>query len=225
LSQETLIKTLLQPKNPVLGRGLFVKKEVLAIVASAILAIFVVALFGYSQISALQNQIGELQAQNGELQDQNSDLQAQVSEIQDKLDESQNQISEQQDILRDITYELALERPLHVLIAKFNWVGDFNPIGGLTIGYSVKVTVQNTDATALSGLALTVRLLIKGTLTEVKDSRGFSMQIDQLKAGESREITGMISATLDSFNTDSALCAIRLGVKDIILDEGTYNLS
>jgi len=202
-----------------------VKRKTSAIVIMTVVALLFGALVVYIQISKLQNQIGDLQAQTGELQNQNSDLQAQVSEIQDKLAKSQNQISAQQDILRDITYELALERPLNVLITKFNWVGDFNPIGGLTIGYSVKVTVQNTDATALSGLTLTVRLLIKGTLTEVKYSRGFSMQINQLKAGESREITGVIYATLDSFNTDSAVCAIRLGVKDITLDEGTYNLS
>lgn len=181
--------------------------------------------FVYNQIGNLQNQIDELQAQNNELQDQNRALQAQVSEIQDQLNESQNQSNTQQDYLSDITYELALERPLRVLITKFKWVGDFNPIGGLTISYSVKVTVQNTDVIGVSGLTLTVRLLNKGTLIEVKDSMGFSSQIDMLNAGESREISGGILATLDSFSTDSAVCAVRLTVRDIVLDEGTYNLS
>jgi cell division protein FtsB len=201
------------------------KRKASAIVLIAIVALSVTTWIIYYQISELQNQIGKLQAQNSELQDQNKALQAQVSEIQDQLDESQNQSNTRQDYLRDITYELALERPLRVLITKFKWVGDFNPIGGLTIGYSVKVTVQNTDVISVSGLTLTVRLLNKGTIIEVKYSRGFSTGIDQLKAGESREISGQILATLDSFSTDSAVCAVRLTVRDIVLDEGTYNLS
>jgi len=201
------------------------RSKILAIVLITVIALSMASWFVYNQIGNLQNQIDELQAQNNELQDQNRALQAQVSEIQDQLNESQNQSNTQQDYLSDITYELALERPLRVLITKFKWVGDFNPIGGLTISYSVKVTVQNTDVIGVSGLTLTVRLLNKGTLIEVKDSMGFSSQIDMLNAGESREISGGILATLDSFSTDSAVCAVRLTVRDIVLDEGTYNLS
>jgi hypothetical protein len=191
--------------------------------ASAIVLIAVIALslFGWlvhSQIGGLQNQIDQLQTQVSDLQDQNSTLQDQIGKLQ-------NQNSEQQLRLSEITYALALERPLRVLITKFKWIGDFNPIGGLAIGYSVNVTVQNTDVIAVSGLTLTVRLLYKGTLIEVKDSRGFSKHIDMLNAGESREVTGEVIATLDSFSTASAACAIRLSVNDVALDEGTYNLS
>jgi cell division protein FtsL len=194
------------------------KKIVASAILIAIIAASTAAWFVHTQISELQTQISELQ-------DQNNDLQAQIYDIQGQLNESQNQITEQQRSLRDITYDLALERPLRVLITKFEWVGDFNPIGGLAIGYSVKVTVQNIDVIDVSGLTLTVRLLNKGTIIEVKDSRGFSTAIDQLKAGESREISGQILATLDSFTTDSAVCAVRLSVRDIVLDEGTYNLN
>ena len=192
------------------------------IVASAILIAIIAA---STATWFVRTQISELQTQISELQDQNNDLQAQIYDIQGQLNESQNQITEQQRSLRDITYDLALERPLRVLITKFEWVGDFNPIVGLAIGYSVKVTVQNTDVIDVSGLTLTVRLLSKGTIIEVKDSRGFSTGIDQLKAGESREISGQILAALGSFTTDSAVCAVRLSVRDIVLDEGTYNLN
>ena len=194
------------------------KKIVASAILIAIIAASTATWFVHTQISELQTQISELQ-------DQNNDLQAQIYDIQGQLNESQNQITEQQRSLRDITYDLALERPLRVLITKFEWVGDFNPIVGLAIGYSVKVTVQNTDVIDVSGLTLTVRLLNKGTIIEVKDSRGFSTGIDQLKAGESREISGQILATLNSFTIDSAVCAVRLSVRDIVLDEGTYNLN
>jgi len=201
------------------------RSKILAIVLITVIALSMASWFVYNQIGNLQNQIDELQAQNSVLQDQNRALQAQVSEIQDQLNESQNQSDTQQGYLSDITYELALERPLRVLITKFKWVGDFNPIVNLAISHSVKVTVQNTDVIGVSGLTLTVRLLNKGTLIEVKDSMGFSSQIDMLNAGESREISGGILAALGSFSNDSAVCAVRLTVRDIVLDEGTYNLS
>jgi cell division protein FtsB len=201
------------------------RSKILAIVLITVIALSMASWFVYNQIGNLQNQIDELQAQNSVLQDQNRALQAQVSEIQDQLNESQNQSDTQQDYLSDITYELALERPLRVLITKFKWVGDFNPIVNLAISHSVKVTVQNTDVIGVSGLTLTVRLLNKGTSIEVKDSMGFSSQIDMLNAGESREISGGILAALGSFSGDSAVCAVRLTVRDIVLDEGTYNLS
>jgi len=194
------------------------RKIVLSVFIIAIIALALASWIVHNQVSALQTQISELQARN-------SALEVQISEIQDHLNETQNQISEQQENLRDITYELALSRPLNVLITKFNWVGDFNPFGGMTMSYPVKVTVRNNDVVDVSGLTLSVRLLIKGTLIGVKDSYGFPIQIDELKAGESQEISGGILATLGSFSTDSAVCAVRLSVRDIVLDEGTYNLS
>jgi cell division protein FtsL len=195
-----------------------VKKKILAVVAVTIVALLVVSLFVYSKIIELQSQISELQ-------EQNSDLEAQISESQTQLNETKNQISEQQANLRDMTYELALERPLKVLITNFTWVGDFNPMVGLTISYSVLVRVRNNDVVDVSGLTLTVRLLRKGTLIEVGQSKGFSTQIISLKAGESREVTGGILATLDSFSVDTAVCSVLLSLRGIVLDEGTYNLS
>jgi TolA-binding protein len=194
-----------------------VERTIFAIATVTAVSLLVAALFVHIQISELQNQIGELQVQN-------TTLETQLSEIQDQLSESQKQISEQQNDLRDITHELALKRQLGVLIIKFKWVGGFNPIGGLTMSYSVNVTVRNIDVIAVSGLTLTVRLFYKGTLVEV-DSYPFSSQIDNLKAGESREITGDILAALGSFSTDSAVCVVRLTMRDVVLDEGTYNLS
>ena len=134
------------------------RTKILAIVLITVIAMSLATWLVHNQISDLQNQITELQAQKSELQEQNSELQAQVTEIQDQLNKSQNQSDEQQDSLSDSTYELGLERHLRVLITKFEWVGDFNPMVGLTISYSVKVTVQNIDVIAVSGLSLTVRL-------------------------------------------------------------------
>ena len=201
------------------------KRKVLIFVTVTVIALLVASFFVYTQNSELQSQIGELQQQNSDLEVQISDIQNQNNETQNQLNEIQSKLLEQQDNLKDITYELALQRQLNVFITNFTWVGDFNPMVGLTISYSVIVRVRNNDVVDFSGLTLNVRLLRKGTLIEVDQSKGFSSQIDDLKAGESREVTGGILATLDSFSTDTAVCSVMLSVKGIVLNEGTYNLS
>ena len=194
------------------------KRKALAFILIIVIVLSSSSWLVYNQFIELQNQIAELQAKN-------SDLEGQIGEIQNQLNETQNQVSEQQTNLRDMTYELALERPLKVLITNFTWVGDFNPMVGLTISHTIKVTVRNNDDVDVSGLTLTVRLLKKGTLIEVKDSTAFPIQIDQLKMGESREVRSGILATLGSFSVDSAVCAVTLSVRGVVLDEETYNLS
>ena len=201
------------------------KKKMLAIAVVTVVVLLVVSLLVYSKISELQNQISELQEQNSNLKVQIIEIQDQLNETKNQLDETQSQFMELQDNLGYITYELALERQLHLYITKFKWVGDFNPMVGLAISYSVVVNVRNNDVVDVGGLTLTVRLLRKGTLIEVGQSRGFSTQINNLGAGESQEVTGGILAALDSFSVDTAVCSILLSVRGIVLDEGTYNLS
>jgi hypothetical protein len=202
-----------------------VNRKLLAFVTITAVALLFGTLFVYIQITKLQNQICDLQANNSALEVQISEFQTQLNETRNQLDETQSQLKEQQDNLKDITYELALKRQLGVLIANFTWVGDFNPIGGLTISYSVIVRVRNNDVVDVSGLTLNVRLLRKGTLIEVGQSQGFSTQINNLKAGESREVKGGILAALDSFSADTAVCSVILSTRGIVLDEVTYNLS
>jgi hypothetical protein len=191
------------------------------------------------QISEQQNETGELEKQlseqqniNYELQNQTNNLQLQLGKVQDQLAASQNQTSylqtqlgEQLAALGDVTYELALERPLDVLITKFEWTGSFSPLVGLTVNYSIIVTVQNVDVTALGGLSLSARFLKKDTLTPITYSHVFSTTIGNLKAGESRDLYCGILAAVGTITPDSAVCALRLTVNDIVLDERTYNLS
>jgi type II secretory pathway pseudopilin PulG len=201
------------------------KKKMLAIATVMIVVLLVVSLFVYSRISELQNQIGQLQEQNSNLELQIIEIQDQLNETKNLLDETQSQLKDQIENLGDTTYELALERQLRLYITRFEWVGDFNPMVGLAISYSVVVNVRNNDVVDVSGLTLTVRLLRKGTLIEVGQSRGFFTQINDLGAGESREVTGGILAALDSFSVDTAVCSVLLSVRGIVLDEGTFNLS
>ena len=118
----------------------------LAIVTVSAIAMLFGALFVYGQISELQNRIGDLKANNSALEVQISDIQTELNETQSKLNETQSQLREQHDNLKDITYELALKRQLVVLVTNFTWVGDFNPMVGLTISYSVIVHVRNNDS-------------------------------------------------------------------------------
>jgi uncharacterized membrane protein (DUF106 family) len=123
------------------------KRKALAFILIIVIVLSSSSWLVYNQIIELQNQIAALQAKN-------RDLQGQIDEIQNQLNETQNQVSEQQVNLRDMTYELALERPLKVLITNFTWVGDFNPMVGLTISHTIKVTIRNNDDVDVSGLTL-----------------------------------------------------------------------
>jgi hypothetical protein len=69
----------------------------------------------------------------------------------------------------------------------------------------VNVTVQNSGSTNVSGLTLTVRLL--NNKTEVGE--GYTSQINNLLAGESREFSGRILYGLSS--TFSIEIRVKLG--------------
>jgi len=189
------------------------KKIALSTVLIAIIALALATWFVHNQISDLQNQINELQEQNEELQEQNSELQDQNTDLQDQLSELQNQLSELQNkigIARDVK------------ITAFEWIGGFNPVGGLTLAHPVKVTVKNMGINDISGLTLTVKLVYVDTYTEV--GQGYVKQIDIIHAGEILEFSGEIWATIGSFSKDSAVCVITLTLGNVVLDEWTRNL-
>lgn len=190
------------------------KKIALSTVLIAIIALALATWFVHNQISDLQNQISELQAQNRELQDQNTDLKEQNTDLKDQLRELQKQLGELQNMIG-----IASE----VRIIDANWIGGFNPIGGLTLAHPVNITVQNKGVNDVSGLNLTVKLLYKDTKTEV--GQGFVKQINIIHAGEILEFSGSILATIDSFSTDSAVWVVTLTLGDFVLDERTITLT
>jgi hypothetical protein len=118
----------------------------ITVIASALASWFI-----YTQITDLQSQLTELQTQNSELQDQNTDLQDQLRELQNQLVELQDKIG----ITRDVN------------ITAVEWIGGFNPVGGLTLTHPVKVTIENMGVNDVSGLTLTVKLLDIETGSEV----------------------------------------------------------
>jgi len=194
------------------------RKIALAAAVAAVALLTVSGLLVYAQFSSLQAQIADLRAQNGELQNQNSVLEAQVGELQ-----LQNR--EQQDRLKDFTQELAKTRPLLVEITAFAWLGDFNPIGGLTISHTVNVTVQNNDAIPVYGLTLTVRLQNKDSGALI-GSEG-QTRIDRIGTGESQVIGGYALTTLTidgSSPLNNGECFVRLSAGEIILDEWTASI-
>jgi cell division protein FtsL len=194
------------------------KKIATSAILIAIIAASIATCFVHTQISELQSQNSDLQNQVNELQEQNSDLQKQVGELQ-----LQNR--EKQDRLTDFTYELAKERHLNVKITAFQWIGGFNPIGGLWLGHPVNVNIQNDDVVPLSGIKLWVALVNENTGAEIGTG---GKTIDRLNAGESREIyvdamSGPRTSLSTSLNYD--VCVVTLAVGDIVLDEGTFSLS
>jgi hypothetical protein len=189
-----------------------VKGKTLVIVTVTVIALLVASFFIYAQISELQNQIGVLKAQN--------------SEAQDQLSELQLQNREQQDRLTDFTNELAKTRHLKVEITAFEWIGGFNPIGGLWLGHPVNVTVQNNDVVPFSGIKLWVVLANENTGAEIGTTGGST--IDRLNAGESRVIyISSMSGPWTSLDTslDEAVCVVTLAADGITLDSGTYGIS
>jgi uncharacterized membrane protein (DUF106 family) len=203
------------------------KKIALSTVLIAIIALALATWFVHNQISDLQNQINELQEQNEELQEQNTELQDQNTDLQDQLSELQNQKTELQDRLSELQNQLSelqnkIDIARDVKITAFEWIGGFNPVGGLTLAHPVKVTVKNMGINDISGLTLTVKLVYVDTYTEV--GQGYVKQIDIIHAGEILEFSGEIWATIGSFSKDSAVCVITLTLGNVVLDEWTRNL-
>ena len=179
-----------------------VKRTAFAIVLITVIAVSVATLLVHNQISDLQNQISELQAQNEELEEQNSELQGQISELQNQL---------------SINYSSSPVR-----ISTFEYVSGFYPLGGLTLVNTVKVTIQNSGDTNVSGLTLTVRLLDNKTRTEF--GQGHSWLVDGLLAGESREFSGWVYYGVDDYGR-SATCAVKLRLGGFVVDEKTFGVN
>jgi hypothetical protein len=118
-----------------------------------------------------------------------------------------NQISELQNLIKNVK------------IAEFEWESGFNPIVGLTLGNRVNVTVQNSGSDDISGLTLAVKLVYNGT--ELETSKGFTEQIDTLRAGESLEISGWIYYYLSNWGLNGAECISTLMWGKVVLDEQT----
>jgi uncharacterized coiled-coil protein SlyX len=191
------------------------KRNALALVLIVIIVFSIAAWFVHSQISELENQIAALKAQKGEVQDQ-------LGELQNQLSELQLQNREQQDRLGDFTYELAKARHVKVEISEFQWIGGFNPVGGLLIGHPVNITIQNNDVVPLSGLRLRVSLVRENTGAEISYAGGVTLE--RLNAGESRVIRSEPWTSL-SANLNNTMCMVTLSVGDIVLDNVTYNIS
>jgi cell division protein FtsB len=207
VSQETLIKTFLQQQMKWCVRANRMNRKIISSIALiTIVALSIASGFGYYQILTQQNQISELQDQNNELQDQINELQDQNSELQSQLNELEN-----------------INAAHDVKIIAFEWVSGFNPIVGITLGNDVKVTVKNMGVNDVSGLNLTVRLLLKENRIELAYSRGFSEQINVLHAGESREISHMIYYSLANMPTNVTECVSTLRLGDFVLDEWAHS--
>ena len=192
------------------------KKKILVIftVTSAVL-FALVSLFFYVEINTLQNEAIALEAENEETQNQ-------LNELNNQLSELQLQNLEQYDRLCDFTYELAKARYVKVEITNFLWIGGFNPVGGLLLGYPVNITVQNNDVVPLSGLKLRVLLIRENTGAEVGTPGGTT--IERLNAGEKMVIRCEPWVPLNT-NINNSVYMVTLKIGDIILDKETYSIS
>ena len=175
-----------------------IKRKALAFILIIVIALSVASWLVYNQINKLQNQISELQAQNGELQDQISRLQGQIRALQEQLNESHTSSP--------------------VRIVAVNYIGGFNPVVGLLIASQVNVTVLNNYTSALSGLTLTPKFL---------ESNGnesgppYTYQIDELQAGETREIKTWVYWSLGTSHTT---LVVTLRLVGLVMDEQIVGL-
>jgi FtsZ-binding cell division protein ZapB len=181
-----------------------VKRKILAIATVTVVAVLVGALFGYIQIKDLQNQIGELQTQNDELQYQNSDLQDQISKLHDQINYLQDRLEEK----LNASYESS-----PVQIVAVNYIGGFNPVVGLLIDSQVNVTVMNNSTYPVSGLTLTTKFLES---TGKESGLPYTINIDEIQAGESREIKTWVSWSL---GTDHTTLIVTLNLGNLVIDE------
>jgi hypothetical protein len=173
------------------------KRKALAVILIIFIALSVASWLVYNQIGKLQNQVSELQAQNDELQEQNSDLQDlinnQIRELQEQFNESY--------------------KSSPVRIVAVNYFGGFIPVVGGIIASEVNVTVLNNYISALSGLTLTTRFLDS---TGNESGLPITYQIDELQAGESREIDAWVYWSLNKSHTT---LVVTLKLAGIVIDQ------
>lgn len=169
----------------------------------AIIALALAAWFVQNQISTLQSQNSELQAQNDELQEQNSDLQNQTSELQDQIGFLQDRLQEK----LNVNYEGSPVRIVAVSdMDVFAWLGQ-------NLFAKVNVTILNNYSYPVSGLTLTTKY---NELTSSEGGVPFTIKIEELQAGESREIEAEVRWIFSSGH-NRLVVTLKLG--DFVMDE------
>lgn len=174
------------------------KKITLSIVLIAIIAVALATWAVHNQISDLQNQIDKLQAENKELQDQNS-------ELQKKLIELENMIN-----ARDVK------------ITDFEWIGGYHSLGQVNLFQNFKVTIQNMGNNTVSGLTVSVKLLMAVYTKDQIDE--YTTQINITRAGQIVEIYGDVWVGNIGSYAHSAVGEVTLTWGDVLLDQWTRNL-
>jgi hypothetical protein len=189
------------------------KRIALAIILILIITLSSASWLVYSQVSELQNQNTSFKSQNNELQGNNSALQNQIGELE-------KQKTEQKAQLENITYQLALTRPLLVKITAFKWLGGFNPIGGLTLSNPVNVTIQNSDVIPLCGLTLWVKLYDQNLATRIDVGNEDDTRISRIDSGQTQVIMGVCYTNLPqgNYNLSGSVCVVTLMVGSVVLD-------
>jgi TolA-binding protein len=178
------------------------EKRISVIVAVTVVALLVGFLFGYIQISELQNQITELQAENSQLkdqinqlQDQNNDLQEENSELQQQLDLLQKRIS----------FEPEVE------ITKFSAPEGWQYMGGTTKWLDCIIVISNTGLTDLEGLTLEVQRQDSG-----EERNKVTYELDMLPAGETTEIQYTSTSNYDLGFDFRYVATLKFG--EVVLD-------
>lgn len=175
------------------------KKITLSTVLIAIIAVALATWFVHNQISDLQNQIDKLQAQNSELQDQNSELQNQLIELENMIN-----------MTRDVK------------ITNFEWLGGYHSLGQVNLFQIFKVTIENMGNNNVSGLTLSVKLLMAVYTKDQIDE--YTEQIDIIRAGQIVEIYGDVSVGVIGSYAHTAVGVVTLTLGDVLLDHWTRNL-
>jgi hypothetical protein len=175
------------------------RKIISSIALITIVALAVACGFCYNQIRIQQNQISELQDQISELQDQNSELQNQLIELENIIN-----------ITRDVK------------ITNFEWIGGYHSLGQVNLFQNFKVTIENRGNNNVSGLSLSVKLLMA---VYTKDQiYEHTTQIDTIRAGQIVDIYGDVWVGNIGSYAHSAVGVITLTLGDVFLDEWTRNL-
>jgi TolA-binding protein len=185
-----------------------VNRKILAVATVTVVALLVVALFAYNQISQLQNQVSELESQNSDLQNQINDLQEQNSDLQDENDELQQQLDLQQKWL---------DYQPQVRITEFSGGGWWNPVG-VTLALDFTIKIHNSGISDVEGLTLEIK---RSGFDE--DPFAFTKRLDILLAGNITEIHHSIFMSLsdyDEYQNSAFVATLKLG--DVVLHARYY---
>jgi type II secretory pathway pseudopilin PulG len=187
-----------------------VKRNALAIVLVAIIALALASWLVNNHSSSLQTQNSELQAQNSELENQIRILQNQTIRLQNQYEQLQRNLGNSSSSVKIIAFE---------------WLGGGYVLGGVTWFTPVSVTIRNYAPFSVGGLTLSARLVRESDGAELGSGDPYINTNIDFGALNTRKIDGGILSSVGVGVEPGVVAVVTIMSGNTVLDEWRSNIS